>query len=147
MKNKFRKFQILFSIFLIIGFSIPILTFLGEYIPNPNIYKDRKANMKIEYENIMPPSGAKEIYKKTHSKVTQIWIVAEYQVEMSKEEIEKHYRNELSLKGWSYYKTFKDGRLKFTKGDLLFTLRAENNEARVGLYYAGDGANFWNIQM
>ncbi|WP_019878471.1 hypothetical protein [Succinispira mobilis] len=142
MKNKFRKFQILFSIFLIIGFSIPILTFLGEYIPNPNIYKDRKANMKIEYENIIPPSGAKEIDKKTYSKVTQIWISADYQVEMSKEEIEKYYRNELSLKGWSYDKTFKDGSLEFKKGNLIVVLIAKNNEASVGLYYAGDGANF-----
>ena len=142
MKNKFRKFQILFSIFLIIGFSIPILTFLGEYIPNPNIYKDRKANMKIEYENIMPPSGSKEIYKKTHSKVTRIWISAEYQVEMSKEEIEKYYRNELSLKGWSYYKTFKDGRLKFKKGNLTFVLIAKNNEASVSFHYEDDGPNF-----
>lgn len=36
----------------------------------------------------------------------------------------------------------KDGSLEFKKGNLIVVLIAKNNEASVGLYYAGDGANF-----
>ncbi|WP_019555615.1 hypothetical protein [Propionispira raffinosivorans] len=138
----FRKFQIMFTIFLIIGFSIPLFSFLGEYIANPSIYQDRKENMKIEYENVELPKTAKEIDKKTYSKITQIWISAQYEVDMKKEQIEKYYQEELSKHGWMYEKTTKDGEMNFKKNDLLFIVVPKDNKVSTGIYYRGDGPNF-----
>jgi hypothetical protein len=142
MGKIFRKFQIMFTIFLIIGFSIPIISFLIEYIPNPSIYQERKENMKFEFENIEPPMQSTEIKKTITSKITQIWIGAKYTVDMEEEQIEKYYVEELLKKGWKYDKTTKEGEMKFKKNDLLFTLKAEKNNFRVGLYYDGGGPNF-----
>lgn len=142
MGNIFRKFQTLFTIVLVIGFSIPILSFLGGYIGNPSIYQDRKANMKIEYEDVELPKNAREIEKKTYTKVTQIWISAQYAVDMKKEEIEKYYQEELFKKGWRYEKTTKDGEIKFKKNDFLFVVVAKDNKVSTGIYYRGDGPNF-----
>ncbi|WP_418626592.1 hypothetical protein [Anaerosinus sp.] len=134
--------QKIFFIFIIIGFSIPIISFLIEYIPNPSIYQERKETMKNEFENIKPPVNSKEISKTITSKVTQIWIGSKYSVDMQKEEIEKYYKKELSEKGWVYEKTSKEGELKFKKNSFLFTLKAEKNNFRIGFYYDGDGPNF-----
>ena len=100
-------------IFLIIGFSIPIISFLFEYIPNPSIYQERKANMLLEFNNINPPVHAEEIKKTISEKFTQVWINAKYKVNMNKENIYEHYLNELDNKGWKYERESNDGRKIF----------------------------------
>lgn len=129
-------------VFLIIGFSIPIISFLFEYIPNPSIYQERKANMLLEFNNINPPVHAEEIKKTISEKFTQVWINAKYKVNMNKETIYKHYLNELDNKGWKYEGESNDGRKIFKKNDLKFALEVKQNEFRVGLYYDGSGPNF-----
>ncbi len=110
-----RKFQIILTIFIIIGFSAPILSFLGEYIANPSIYQERKANMKLEYENVEPPANAKKIKETINSKITRIWIGTDYTVDMEKDDIEKYYQEELIKKGWKYEKIAHDGTISFIK--------------------------------
>jgi hypothetical protein len=145
MGNKFRKFQIMFTIVLVIGFSIPILSFLGEYIANPSIYQNRKENMKLEYDKVEPPMNAKKIKETINSKVTRIWIGTDYTVEMKKEDIEKYYQEELLKKGWKYEKTAHDGTISFTKNDFLFEVAIENNKIHTGLHYRGSGSDFANF--
>jgi len=142
MGKIFRKIQILFAILVVIGFSIPILQFLSEYIPNPSIYHDRKENMKAEYENIELPKGAKEIEKKTYNKITRIWIIADYEVNMKKEEIEKYYQEELSKKGWEYEKTINKDEMNFTKNDLLFVVIAKDYKVCTEIHYRGGEPSF-----
>jgi hypothetical protein len=118
---------------------MPILYFLKEYIANPSIYQERKANMKMEYENIKPPVNAKKINESVKSKITQIWISTEYAIEMNKATIEKYYQEELLNKGWKYERTDHDGVVYFKKNDLLFSVKAANNTVYTGIYYDGPG--------
>lgn len=142
MGNIFRNFRIGFFIFVIIGFSIPILSSLSEYIANPSIYQDRKVNMKMEYENVKPPLNATKVKETINSKVTRIWAGTDYTLEMGKDNIEKYYQGELQKNGWKYEKIDHDGVVYFKKNDLLFAVRAENNRVHTGIYYDGPGPNF-----
>lgn len=142
MRNIFRKFQIVFTIFLVIGFSIPILSYLGEYISNPSIYQDRKANMRLEYTNINPPPNSEAIKESTFNKFTRIWINTDYETKMKKEDIEKYYLIELTKKGWEYQKIDHDGTICYVKQDLLFEVAINDNKIHTSLHYRGKGPNF-----
>lgn len=137
-----KKVQTMFMIFLIIGFSLPIISFLIEYIPNPSIYQDRKEMIKREYENVEPPNNSIKVSEIIKNKITRIWISTDYTVNMEKEEIEKYYQEEMSKRGWKYEKLAHDGTICFTKKDMLFEIFIESSKIHTSIHYYGDGPNF-----
>jgi len=136
------KAQRLWLIFVVIVFGIPILQFLSDFLTNPSIYVERKANMKQEYTNINPPENAKKIKESIYNKITRISISTDYTVEMGKEDIEKYYRKEMVNKGWKCKGRDTDGALIFVKGDLRFGIVIDNNRFHISLVYRGSGPVF-----
>lgn len=128
-------------VFLIIGFGIPIISFLFEYIPNPSIYQERKANMRLEYEKIVQPINSKQINLKVYEKITKLWISGRFSVPMNKEEIEEYYRAEVRRNGWMEEKGV-SGELRFRKGNLLFEITAKDGCFSNGIYYESGFVNF-----
>ena len=137
-----KKVQTVFMIMLIIGFSIPIASFLVEYIPNPKVYQERKDFMKKEYDNIDLPINTVEVEKNTYNKITRIWISGKYSVTMKKEEIELYYMDEMRRKEWTYEKTNINNEMNFKKNNLLIVIVPYDNKFSMGIYYNGGGPNF-----
>lgn len=121
-----------------------IAGYLGEYIANPSIYKDRKEDTKLEYYSINPPEKAEKIKAKESiiNKFTNISISDTYKVRMKKQEIEQYYHDELIKKRWAYKKTDKTGIIYYQKKDFLLAIVAKDNEVYVGIYYDGKGHRF-----
>lgn len=141
MWKKYRGVQIIFTIILLIGFVIPAFQILGDFLVNPSVYQERKANMKLEYESIKPPPNATKIKETINNKITRIWISTDYSVEMGKQDIEKYYQEELKEKGWNFDKVDHDGTLLFAKKELLFVIALDNNKVHTSIHYNGDGPN------
>jgi len=122
--------------FLIILIAFCALTGIGPVLLHHDTYKARKqAEWQVFQEYAVPPN-AKEITDRSFEKFKTVVIVKEYQVETTKDVLERHYQEKLESAGWQRV-DMKEG-VGYKRGDFLIHIYPELPNVTVWFMYDGD---------
>lgn len=87
--------------FLIFFISVIVGPFFYKII-NADEVIQREKNLNLQFESIVQPAVANQLDLRIRSKTVNRWLVAEYKYDnMTDEEVEKYYEEELMKEGWS----------------------------------------------
>jgi hypothetical protein len=136
--DRFKKIFVGTVLFIVLGsFIIPSLY----RVVNPTDIESREQNLRLQFQTIAHPEGAKQIKFNINSKIVHRWISAEYKYDnMSDSEVEQYYCQELVRQGWvkqpvneESYKRFHTS--TYRKGDYEISLSPYKDSWSMGLYY------------
>lgn len=88
------------GIVFIIFFVATVGSSLAYRIFNYDGILQKEQDLKVEFQSIIQPVAAQELDIKIRGKIVKRWLVARYKYDMTDENVEKYYMEELSKEGW-----------------------------------------------
>lgn len=120
----------------IFAFVIFVLWGMGIVVSHHDEYETRKQEEWRVFKEVAVPPNATEITDRSFEKFKTVVIVKEYQVETTKDVLERHYQEKLESAGWQRV-DMKEG-LGYKRGDFLIHIYPELTNVTVWFMYDGD---------
>ncbi|MBE6073875.1 MAG: hypothetical protein E7202_05000 [Selenomonas ruminantium] len=117
-------------------FVIFVLWGMGSVALHHNEYEMRKQEEWRVFREVAVPPNATEIKDRSFEKFKMVVIVKEYQMETTKDMLEKHYQEKLESAGWQRV-DMKEG-FGYKRGDFLIHIYPELPNVTVWFMYDGD---------
>lgn len=130
-KVNMKKILIVFCSIAVVGIGYYLLL-------NNEDGKEREIKIIAEYQAIKQPEGANTVYYELKRKFVMRWIVAKYTGQISDNELEKYYDQELTNNGWRKNRSHPG-----TNNVYYYYYKKDNLELELGLR----GTNSWSLTM